>query len=192
MGLNLDTEGQFRKKKELKSFWKFSRFLLMASIKMKTRMYSCSSESCFKSFRDLRSLEQHAKVHLSKVVKDPKDFTCSECKRAMSTKQSLKQHRFIHSDKKPYRCSEIKCGRMFKQSSQLCNHRKVHKEAKKMLKSQPKNKQISNFFGKKLTTMTNQVAQQMASETFTEVKLPPLVYSENKITLPKLSSLNST
>ena len=37
-----------------------------------------------------------------------------------------------------FRCSEIRCGKMFKQNSQLCNHRKIHKEAKRLMKLKKK------------------------------------------------------
>ena len=94
---------------------------------MKTRAYQCPHEDCYKSFRSPESLSEHQKIHENKKKRDPKDFTCQKCNRVLSTKQSLKEHSFTHNEKKTFRCSEVGCGKMFRQNSQLCNHRKLHK-----------------------------------------------------------------
>jgi uncharacterized Zn-finger protein len=94
---------------------------------MKTRSHICPQEGCFKSFRTEDSLADHLKVHQNDRKRDPKDFTCDTCGRVLSTKQSLKEHTYTHKEKKTFRCSEVGCGKMFRQNSQLCNHRKLHK-----------------------------------------------------------------
>lgn len=82
---------------------------------MKTRMYACSKENCFKSFRSEAAYEEHMSSHENEMKDAPKNFACSKCDRVLATKQSLKEHMFIHFEKKPFRCSEIGCGKMFRQ-----------------------------------------------------------------------------
>lgn len=101
---------------------------------MKTREHACVAKNCHKSFRDHESLVKHLQTCKGSTEKYEKTFTCQVCQRVLATKQSLKEHTFVHREKKTFRCSEIRCGKMFKQNSQLCNHRKIHKEARNLLK----------------------------------------------------------
>ena len=97
------------------------------------------SIGCNRSFRDYGSLSRHASSCLDSCKKaSTTGFVCETCGRELATKQSLKEHSFIHREKKFFRCSEIRCGKMFRQNSQLCNHRKIHKEAKRLMKHKSK------------------------------------------------------
>lgn len=69
-------------------------------------------------------------MHERQETTNQKDFVCQVCKRILTTKQSLTEHLYTHRDKKLFRCSEVGCGRKFKQYSQLCNHRKLHRLTK--------------------------------------------------------------
>jgi uncharacterized Zn-finger protein len=60
-----------------------------------------------------------------------KVFICSYCEKTMSSKYILKEHEYIHSGLKPYICSFPECKANFRLHSQLSNHRKKHKSAKK-------------------------------------------------------------
>lgn len=97
---------------------------------MKTQSFICPIEDCSKAFNKEEDLDEHLENH---KFGDDKDFTCPKCDRILATKQSLKEHIFTHTGKKPFKCTEIGCGKTFRQSSQLCNHRKVHKEAQKIM-----------------------------------------------------------
>lgn len=97
---------------------------------MKPSTYSCSFPDCQHSYRTNEKLEKHQKTHEGQDSLKQKLFTCSVCERILTTKQSLTEHLFTHKEKKLFRCSEVGCGRKFKQYSQLCNHRKLHRLAK--------------------------------------------------------------
>ena len=157
---------------------------------MKTRVYSCTSENCFMSFRDLGSLENHQKTHVNEIVSDPRDFTCHKCNRKLSTKQSLKEHSFTHSGKKPFRCSEIGCGKMFRQSSQLCNHRKVHKEAKKMMKIKSRSDPATKFFSELMSSIVDSNSSRDLTNGDDRIILPPITCPKIFGSLPKIASFN--
>lgn len=59
-------------------------------------------------------------------------FECQHCNRILSTKQSLIEHSYIHTGEKPYKCSEPGCNHVFRQSSQLSYHKRIHLELKKV------------------------------------------------------------
>ena len=91
-------------------------------------MFPCTEKGCYKSFRDEESLSEHLKFHESEAKMSKHKFVCSYCDRKLATKQSLKEHKYTHTGKKPFKCSVKGCGKTFRQSSQICNHRKSHKE----------------------------------------------------------------
>lgn len=155
---------------------------------MKTRMYTCTTNKCFKSFRDEESLRNHETCHGNEIEQDPKNFTCPKCNRVLATKQSLKEHTYTHSGKKPFRCSEIGCGKTFRQSSQLCNHRKVHKEAKKMMKVQSvKSKQIC-FLGERHNETLYSQSIFLFSDANQKIILPPIFSQDSETLLPSIDS----
>lgn len=110
---------------------------------MKTQTNNCSDEACSNSFNQEEVLDGHHETHEDSDELLEKDFKCPKCERIMATKQSLREHVYTHTGKKPFKCSEIGCGKTFRQSSQLCNHKKVHKEAQMIMKRQAeKQKQL--------------------------------------------------
>ncbi|OMJ68463.1 hypothetical protein SteCoe_34070 [Stentor coeruleus] len=54
-----------------------------------------------------------------------KKYRCKDCMKMLSSKQSLREHRYSHQDIKPYVCSL--CNKTFRHGSQLTNHKKTHK-----------------------------------------------------------------
>ena len=94
---------------------------------MKTRLFPCNHQGCNKSFRDESSQIKHSLSHSLEGNNGKKKLVCGKCCRNFSTKQSLREHFYTHSGKKTFKCQEFGCGKAFRQSSQLCNHRKVHK-----------------------------------------------------------------
>ena len=158
---------------------------------MKTRFFTCTSDECHQSFRDKEAFERHVLDHGGLSQENSKIFFCSICDRSLATKQSLKEHRFIHLKKKNFRCSEIGCGKLFRQNSQLCNHRKVHKEAKKILcqknitviKRDAKDDRMKLLDGERIPDCFFNEAQQ--------ITLPPIRNSYEGITLPNLPDFSS-
>lgn len=157
---------------------------------MKTRTYTCTVDDCNKSFREEDALEEHIQDHTGGDLKDFKLFKCPKCERVLSTKQSLKEHTYTHSGKKPFRCTEIGCGKTFRQSSQLCNHRKVHKEARMMLKRQAeKQKQKPSTKGIKEIQPQNKPEPRVQIHENATITLPPIIRPEPNVVLPRFSSI---
>lgn len=139
-------------------------------------MFVCQVDDCFQSFRDEASLENHKKFHENSSQIDSRRFVCHRCNRTLATKQSLKEHGFTHTGKKPFRCSELGCGKLFRQSSQLCNHRKIHQEAKKMVKNQIESESETRFFAKKLTCAFGDTTSQIALNSKQKITLPTIKF----------------
>ena len=103
-------------------------------ISMKTSYLSCTSADCRKTFRNQSSLDSHIqKEHSEGEGSTLIGYRCKKCKRVLGTKQSLKEHTYTHTGQKPYKCNEPGCGKIFRQSSQLSYHKKIHSEVKKYL-----------------------------------------------------------
>lgn len=99
---------------------------------MKLLKLYCEVPGCKKTFRDQEAFELHSSNdHSSIALNLSNQFKCPKCLKTLSTKQSLKEHQYTHSGEKPYKCLEAGCGLLFRQSSQLSNHRKIHQEIKK-------------------------------------------------------------
>ena len=58
-------------------------------------------------------------------------FKCKYCFRSLSSRQNLREHLYIHTEEKPYVCTEVGCGQKFRQGSLLSIHKRIHSEIKK-------------------------------------------------------------
>ncbi|OMJ94443.1 hypothetical protein SteCoe_2341 [Stentor coeruleus] len=142
---------------------------------MKTLRIYCEASGCKKTFRNQASLDNHVlKDHSNSKTTVHFDFKCPSCFKSLSTKQSLKEHLYTHSGEKPYKCLEAGCGLLFRQSSQLSNHKKVHLEIKK---NAPELSKINLVLLSKL----------FAKEDYKKTSIPtgPLTYED--IYLPQIS-----
>ena len=155
---------------------------------MKTRAYTCTLDDCNKSYREEEALEEHIQDHAEGELKDFEHFKCPKCGRVLSTKQSLKEHTYTHSGKKPFRCTEIGCGKTFRQSSQLCNHRKVHQEARMMLKRQVEKQKQALTASKELRSAGKLPARVQTNDNARNT-LPPITGPELGVVLPRFSSI---
>ena len=63
-------------------------------------------------------------------------YKCKFCSKCLSTKQSLREHSYIHTGQKPYICKEPGCNQTFRQSSQLSYHKRIHTELKKFISNE--------------------------------------------------------
>lgn len=85
--------------------------------------YLCRYKDCGKLYSTKYSLQRHYSIRHSKS----KRFTCKQCKKILSSNQNLTEHMYTHSNEKPLSCTFPGCSKVFRQSSQLSNHKKVHK-----------------------------------------------------------------
>jgi uncharacterized Zn-finger protein len=141
---------------------------------MKTLRLYCEFSGCRKTFRNQVGLDAHIeKDHSSTETLTQSDFKCPDCFKTLSTKQSLKEHLFTHTGEKPYKCQEVGCGLLFRQSSQLSNHKKVHLEIKK---NNPEISKINLLLLSKLFANEEKCILTVPSGPFTfkDVELPVL------------------
>ena len=73
------------------------------------------------------------------------NFKCKFCFRNLSSRQNLREHLYIHTDEKPYICTEPGCGQKFRQGSLLSLHKKIHLEVKKSQKKDNNSQQRCKF-----------------------------------------------
>ena len=66
------------------------------------------------------------------------NFKCKYCARNLSSRQNLREHMYIHTGERPYKCTEIGCSKSFRQGSLLSIHRKTHKKQAERLKTSKK------------------------------------------------------
>lgn len=93
---------------------------------MSTRnlILKCDFSGCHKIYSTKYNLKRHVETAHCKL----KRFKCRLCGKNLSSKQNLNEHIFTHSDSKPFACPDKGCGQVFRQRSQLSNHRKMHRE----------------------------------------------------------------
>lgn len=84
--------------------------------------YICYYKVCERIFNSKYNLQRHINSkHLS-----IKNYSCSLCGKKVVSKQNLIEHEYIHTGDKPFECPVPGCGKRYRQSSQLCVHKKAH------------------------------------------------------------------
>ena len=58
---------------------------------------------------------------------DEFNFKCRFCSRNLSSRQNLKEHLYVHTGEKPYKCQVQGCEMSFRQGSLLSIHKRSHK-----------------------------------------------------------------
>ncbi|OMJ84109.1 hypothetical protein SteCoe_14799 [Stentor coeruleus] len=150
---------------------------------MSTRklVLKCNFAGCDK----LYSTKYNLKRHLETVHSNLKRFQCRLCGKYLSSKQNLNEHIFTHSSEKPFACLELGCGQIFRQRSQLSNHRKMHRELLALAQQMKKVTEI------KLTTLLEYHAEKILSEEDYPKNndlliLPSITECKMKVYLPSL------
>ena len=86
-------------------------------------MFDCPYKGCGKIYSTKYNLQRHCLISHRKS----KRFSCKICKKILSSNQNLKEHIYTHSQEKPLQCTFPGCRKVFRQSSQLSSHKKIHK-----------------------------------------------------------------
>ena len=85
------------------------------------RPYECKVATCDKSYTTRFSLRRHIASHSA-----IKQHACVLCFKTFTLAQYLKEHTYIHTQQKPFKCDFDGCTRAFRQAGKLSMHKKVH------------------------------------------------------------------
>lgn len=83
--------------------------------------FVCSHQNCKKSYANKSLLKRHMEGFHS----SSKKFRCSLCGKGLASSQNLKEHLYIHTGQKPYKCSEPECQVSFRQGTHLSAHKRL-------------------------------------------------------------------
>ncbi|OMJ81754.1 hypothetical protein SteCoe_17693 [Stentor coeruleus] len=146
--------------------------------------FQCKFMGCTKSYSSKYNLRRHIESNHSKV----KRFRCRKCGKYLSSKQNLQEHRYTHTQEKPYVCKEPLCGKAFRQSSQLSNHKKIHQGLITWYRQQNEFKEL------KLTSLLKQHTREIQEYTVDPgeeiILLPELSGPQFFVRLTRLVQLN--
>ncbi len=96
----------------------------------KDRLYTCTKDSCTKTFVDKNGLQQHLKTH------GQTRHACSNCPKTFSSSTNLRKHANIahNPNHQRFACDHVSCSVSFKRSDDLLKHiRSVHKQKNESL-----------------------------------------------------------
>src|SRR5574343_66743 len=83
--------------------------------------FTCPHSSCRKSYVNSSILKRHIQAFHN----DEKRFKCTTCGKCLASQQNLKEHSYIHSGEKPYKCPYQGCHAKFRQGTHLSAHKKM-------------------------------------------------------------------
>ena len=90
---------------------------------MNSSILYCPAEGCRRMFTRSKNLDRHIKA----LHSEDHPYKCLYCDKPLSSKQNLKEHISIHTGERPYACREFGCTARFRQGSQLCAHKRLHR-----------------------------------------------------------------
>ncbi|CAG9327296.1 unnamed protein product [Blepharisma stoltei] len=154
---------------------------------MESQRFICRVAGCNKDYCNQFNLKRHYESQHMGV----KRFRCKICKKYLSSKQNLKEHRFMHTGAKPYACPYEGCMECFRQGSQLSLHKKVHEEVIKRVRGIPQVETSLNLLTSVLTKTENEdKIECMAKLEEQNIVLPSISSPQVGIILPStISSL---
>ena len=85
------------------------------------RPYECKYHDCDKKFTTRFSLRRHISTHAP-----AKQYICVICNKKFALGQYLKEHTYIHTGQKPFKCPYEGCNKAFRQAGKLSLHKKLH------------------------------------------------------------------
>lgn len=120
-------------------------------------VYPLSKQS---SGRNQETTLQESKIF---PITNSKSFNCSFCHKSLSSRQNLREHEYIHTGHRPYRCQISGCNASFRQGSQLSLHKKCH--------------------------LKNEVQTRGAEERINGLVLPPITLVKVATTIPNVFTI---
>jgi uncharacterized Zn-finger protein len=96
---------------------------------MEESKFKCDFVNCSKMYSNSYNLKRHVQSFHQGIKK----FSCESCHKRLSSKQNLREHKFIHLDVKPYVCNYKGCKQAYRQISQLTLHQNIHIAVQKHL-----------------------------------------------------------
>ncbi|OMJ71400.1 hypothetical protein SteCoe_30391 [Stentor coeruleus] len=87
-------------------------------------LYKCKAAGCEKSYVSNAILKRHILAFHSLVNK----YQCKACNKSLASRQNLKEHMYIHTGEKPYKCPLPECQMSFRQGTHLSAHKKFHQK----------------------------------------------------------------
>uniref|UniRef100_A0A4W5QPT8 C2H2-type domain-containing protein n=1 Tax=Hucho hucho TaxID=62062 RepID=A0A4W5QPT8_9TELE len=98
---------------------KLKMHMLCVHRKPEDKHFSCSQ--CDKSYALQRTLQVHVARHHAGVR-----FPCTYCGKLFLNMSSLTRHDLIHTQERPFKCTELECGKSFKSKSEVKVHMRYH------------------------------------------------------------------
>lgn len=111
---------------------------------MEQQRFECTVGNCHKTYSNAFNLKRHVESFHEGLKK----FFCPLCNKGLSSKQNMREHKFIHMGIKPYKCSFKDCNSQFRQASHLFMHEKLHIEIYKSINTK------SSVFRQNLSFLT--------------------------------------
>lgn len=148
----------------------------MHSTGANNRGFKCPFPNCPRVYASKYNLRRHTAYSHP----DFHQFQCHLCLKVLSSKQNYKQHQFIHTGARPFRCDM--CEQGFRQSSQLTYHRKEHlKEARLVPVCKVISRQLTSLLSFSSDPHLNPSVHFLWSSSASEaVPLPPLVLNKSQ------------
>ena len=92
----------------------FSEFFIV-------RKYCCMFNDCTNEYSSKYNLQRHIEINHLKL----RLTTCTICGREFVSEDSMREHKYIHMNVKPYKCSA--CGMRFRNKCTFIRHQRSHK-----------------------------------------------------------------
>lgn len=84
--------------------------------------FVCKYEGCTKAYTTRFSLRRHIESHSA-----VKPHVCMLCFKTFTLAQYLKEHTYIHTEQRPFKCDFAGCNRSFRQAGKLSMHKRTHR-----------------------------------------------------------------